>query len=149
MFSCARDWNEPPWKFYVFFKVYSVSFRTATLIKLCFCFCTAVVTCPTPTGIENGFIEFAVRRTYHYNESVSFGCQSSYVLDGPKHSRCEKTGNWSTKPTCKGIHALSVRNHISHWIFLKDHCSDCWWAITPLCKACPWKKTEIVISRPW
>uniref|UniRef100_A0A8C0HMA9 Beta-2-glycoprotein 1 n=1 Tax=Buteo japonicus TaxID=224669 RepID=A0A8C0HMA9_9AVES len=71
-----------------------------------------VVTCPTPTGIENGFLEFAVRRTYHYNESVSFGCQSSYVLDGPKHSRCEKTGNWSTKPTCKGPCKIPVKKAV-------------------------------------
>ncbi|XP_075025547.1 beta-2-glycoprotein 1 isoform X1 [Calonectris borealis] len=71
-----------------------------------------VVTCPTPTGIENGFIEFAVRRTYHYNESVSFVCQSSYVLDGPKHSRCEKTGNWSTKPTCKGPCKIPVKKAV-------------------------------------
>ncbi|OXB64825.1 hypothetical protein ASZ78_006563 [Callipepla squamata] len=59
------------------------------------------VTCPAPTGIENGFLNFAVRRTYHYNESVSFSCQSRYVLEGPKHIRCEKTGNWSPKPACK------------------------------------------------
>lgn len=71
-----------------------------------------VVVCPTPTGIENGFIQFAVRRTYHYNESVSFGCQSNYVLDGPTHSRCEKTGNWSTKPTCKGPCKIPVKKAV-------------------------------------
>ncbi|XP_065549916.1 beta-2-glycoprotein 1 [Lathamus discolor] len=71
-----------------------------------------VVTCPTPTGIENGFLEFVVRRTYHYNESVSFGCQPSYVLEGPKHSRCENTGNWSTKPTCKGPCKIPVKKAV-------------------------------------
>uniref|UniRef100_A0A8C6K5I2 Beta-2-glycoprotein 1 n=1 Tax=Melopsittacus undulatus TaxID=13146 RepID=A0A8C6K5I2_MELUD len=71
-----------------------------------------VVTCPTPTGIENGFFEFVVRRTYHYNESVSFACQPNYVLEGPKHSRCEKTGNWSTKPTCKGPCKIPVKKAV-------------------------------------
>ncbi|NXE87637.1 APOH protein, partial [Menura novaehollandiae] len=71
-----------------------------------------VVTCPTPIGIENGFIEFAVRRTYHYNESVSFGCQPSYVMEGSKHSRCEKTGNWSTKPTCKAPCKIPVKKAV-------------------------------------
>uniref|UniRef100_A0A8B9PFW5 Beta-2-glycoprotein 1 n=1 Tax=Apteryx owenii TaxID=8824 RepID=A0A8B9PFW5_APTOW len=70
------------------------------------------VTCPTPTGIENGFINFAVRRIYHYNESVSYGCQPSYVLDGPKESRCEKTGNWSIKPTCKGPCKIPVKKAV-------------------------------------
>ncbi|CAM4554629.1 beta-2-glycoprotein 1 [Lepidochelys kempii] len=59
------------------------------------------VQCPHPTGIENGFVNFAVRRTYHYMESVDYGCQPHYVLDGPRESRCEKTGRWSTKPSCK------------------------------------------------
>ncbi|XP_074870803.1 beta-2-glycoprotein 1 [Carettochelys insculpta] len=59
------------------------------------------VQCPQPTGIENGFVNFAVRRTYHYMESVDYGCHNRYVLDGPRESRCEKTGSWSTKPTCK------------------------------------------------
>lgn len=114
-------------------------FGTATLIELCFCFCTAVVTCPTPTGIENGFIEFAVRRMYHYNESVGFGCQPSYVLHGPKHSRCEKTGNWSTKPTCKGTDTPAVGNHPAGWIPL--------WLLASYYSFVQ-KKTEIVISRP-
>ncbi|XP_050175218.1 beta-2-glycoprotein 1 isoform X1 [Myiozetetes cayanensis] len=71
-----------------------------------------VVTCPTPIGIENGFIEFAVRRTYHYNESVSFGCQPTYVMEGSKHSRCEKTGNWSTKPICRAPCKIPVKKAV-------------------------------------
>uniref|UniRef100_A0A8D2QC34 Beta-2-glycoprotein 1 n=1 Tax=Zonotrichia albicollis TaxID=44394 RepID=A0A8D2QC34_ZONAL len=70
------------------------------------------VTCPTPIGIENGFIEFAVRRTYHYNESVSFGCQSGFVMEGPKHSRCESSGNWSTKPACRAPCKIPVKKAV-------------------------------------
>ncbi|XP_066188445.1 beta-2-glycoprotein 1 isoform X1 [Sylvia atricapilla] len=71
-----------------------------------------VVTCPTPIGIENGFIEFAVRRTYHYNESVSFGCQPGFVMEGSKHSRCENTGNWSTKPVCRAPCKIPVKKAV-------------------------------------
>nr|XP_006110637.1 beta-2-glycoprotein 1 isoform X2 [Pelodiscus sinensis] len=52
------------------------------------------VQCPHPATIENGFVNFAVRRTFS-------PCHSPYVLDGPRESRCEKTGSWSIKPTCK------------------------------------------------
>uniref|UniRef100_A0A452J251 Beta-2-glycoprotein 1 n=1 Tax=Gopherus agassizii TaxID=38772 RepID=A0A452J251_9SAUR len=67
------------------------------------------VKCPHPTGIENGFINFEVRRTYHYMDSVDFGCQPHYVLDGPRESRCEKTGSWSIKPTCKAPCKIPVK----------------------------------------
>ncbi|NWX84569.1 APOH protein, partial [Nothoprocta pentlandii] len=70
------------------------------------------VTCATPTGIENGFLNFAVRRIYYYNETVSYSCQPRYVLDGPKSSRCEKTGNWSLKPTCKGPCKIPVKKAV-------------------------------------
>uniref|UniRef100_A0A8C0J6L5 Beta-2-glycoprotein 1 n=1 Tax=Chelonoidis abingdonii TaxID=106734 RepID=A0A8C0J6L5_CHEAB len=67
------------------------------------------VKCPHPTGIENGFINFEVRRTYHYMDSVDFGCQPRYVLEGPRESRCEKTGSWSIKPTCKAPCKIPVK----------------------------------------
>ncbi|XP_006017415.1 beta-2-glycoprotein 1 [Alligator sinensis] len=67
------------------------------------------VTCPTPTGIENGFINFVVRRTYGYKERVSFGCNGRYVLDGPRESMCEKTSDWSIKPSCKAPCKIPVK----------------------------------------
>ncbi|KAJ6656504.1 hypothetical protein lerEdw1_003793, partial [Lerista edwardsae] len=60
------------------------------------------VECPEPEAIENGFINFALRRTYPYAAHVTYGCNPRYVLDGAGDSRCEKTGRWSPKPTCKG-----------------------------------------------
>ncbi|XP_048346851.1 beta-2-glycoprotein 1 isoform X1 [Sphaerodactylus townsendi] len=59
------------------------------------------VICPYPEEIQNGFINFAVRRTYQYKDRVSYGCNPTYVMNGPVESTCEKTGNWSIKPTCK------------------------------------------------
>ncbi|XP_067403428.1 beta-2-glycoprotein 1 [Emydura macquarii macquarii] len=67
------------------------------------------VQCPHPTGIENGFINIAVRRTYHYMETVDYGCHHPYVLDGPRESRCEKTSSWSIKPTCKAPCKIPVK----------------------------------------
>ncbi|XP_030045352.1 beta-2-glycoprotein 1 isoform X1 [Microcaecilia unicolor] len=67
------------------------------------------IRCPRPTGIENGFVSFNLDRLYHYMEKVSYGCMPNYVLDGPRESRCEKTGNWSIKPSCKAPCSISVK----------------------------------------
>lgn len=61
------------------------------------------VECPYPEDIENGFINFALRNTYRYADRVNYGCNPRYVIDGAVESRCEKTGRWSPKPTCRGI----------------------------------------------
>uniref|UniRef100_A0A8C6X364 Beta-2-glycoprotein 1 n=1 Tax=Naja naja TaxID=35670 RepID=A0A8C6X364_NAJNA len=59
------------------------------------------VQCPRPEPIEHGFINFAVRTTFHYQDTVSYGCNPPYIMDEASESRCEKTGTWSNKPTCK------------------------------------------------
>ncbi|XP_069511152.1 beta-2-glycoprotein 1 [Ambystoma mexicanum] len=59
------------------------------------------VKCTRPNDIENGFMTFAIERLYDYMETVRYGCDPPYTLDGPRISQCEKTGNWSTTPTCK------------------------------------------------
>ncbi|KPP78405.1 hypothetical protein Z043_102091, partial [Scleropages formosus] len=60
------------------------------------------VTCPVPPGIENGFISFAVKREHSYKEKVKYGCKVDYILDGPVEIECQKTGQWSTMPVCRG-----------------------------------------------
>nr|XP_060619056.1 beta-2-glycoprotein 1-like isoform X1 [Anolis sagrei ordinatus] len=67
------------------------------------------VECPRPEDIENGYINLLLRRPYHYRETVTYGCNPTYVLDGPVESRCEKTGQWSTKPTCKAPCTIPVK----------------------------------------
>ncbi|KAL8163533.1 UNVERIFIED_CONTAM: hypothetical protein K2H54_028808, partial [Gekko kuhli] len=67
------------------------------------------VKCPYPAEIENGFINFALHRTYQYKDRVTYGCNPTYVLDGPTESTCEKTGDWSTKPTCKAPCKIPVQ----------------------------------------
>lgn len=60
------------------------------------------VSCPIPTGIPNGFITFAVMRVHGYKEKVEYGCVDHYVLDGDAEIQCQNTGNWSSKPICRG-----------------------------------------------
>ncbi|XP_034268545.1 beta-2-glycoprotein 1 [Pantherophis guttatus] len=59
------------------------------------------VECPPPEPMEHGFINFALRGTFHYQDTVSYGCYPPYTMDEASESRCEKTGTWSNKPTCK------------------------------------------------
>lgn len=61
-----------------------------------------VVSCPIPTGIPNGFITFAVMRQHGYKDKVRYGCNDHYVLDGEAETQCRNTGNWSSKPVCRG-----------------------------------------------
>ncbi|KAH0629314.1 hypothetical protein JD844_011284, partial [Phrynosoma platyrhinos] len=61
------------------------------------------VECSQPEDIENGYIYLLLRRAYRYKETVTYGCNPTYVLDGLAESRCEKTGQWSAKPVCRGM----------------------------------------------
>ncbi|XP_068118459.1 beta-2-glycoprotein 1 [Hyperolius riggenbachi] len=59
------------------------------------------VKCPRLTEISNGYMSFSPYRKYNYKESVVYGCNPPYALDGPRTSFCDKDGNWSQKPLCK------------------------------------------------
>lgn len=63
---------------------------------------TPEVSCPIPTGIPNGFITFAVMRQHGYKEKVKYACNEHYILDGEAEIQCQNTGNWSSKPVCRG-----------------------------------------------
>ncbi|XP_015270400.1 PREDICTED: beta-2-glycoprotein 1-like [Gekko japonicus] len=67
------------------------------------------VKCPYPAEIKNGFISFGLREIYQYKNRVTYGCDPTYVMDGPAESTCEKTGDWSTKPTCKAPCKILVK----------------------------------------
>ncbi|XP_066473907.1 beta-2-glycoprotein 1 [Tiliqua scincoides] len=67
------------------------------------------VECAYPEGIENGFINFALRSTYRYADHVTYGCNPRYVMDGAMESRCEKTGRWSPKPICRAPCTMPVK----------------------------------------
>ncbi|ETE70078.1 Beta-2-glycoprotein 1, partial [Ophiophagus hannah] len=103
------------------------------------------VECPRPEPIEHGFINFALRATFRYQDTVNYGCNPPYTLDEASESRCEKTGTWSNKPTCKApcnipvnkatvlyngrkIKAKKLKS-IQHaetiWFFCKSNTEDC------------------------
>ncbi|XP_032994781.1 beta-2-glycoprotein 1 isoform X1 [Lacerta agilis] len=86
------------------------------------------VECPYPEQIENGFINFALRRTYKYKETVQYGCNLPYVLDGASASSCEKTGTWSTKPACRAPCAIPVKRatvlYNEQKLKVQDHLRD-------------------------
>ncbi|XP_061471564.1 beta-2-glycoprotein 1 [Rhineura floridana] len=86
------------------------------------------VQCPHPVQVENGYINLAVRRTYQYNENVTYGCYPPYVLDGPAVSKCDKTGNWSIKPTCRAPCTIPVKRatvlYNEQKVKLQDHFRD-------------------------
>lgn len=60
------------------------------------------VSCPIPTNIPNGIITFAVMRQHGYKEKVRYACSEHYVLEGRDEIQCQNTGNWSSKPVCRG-----------------------------------------------
>ncbi|XP_076872011.1 beta-2-glycoprotein 1-like isoform X2 [Brachyhypopomus gauderio] len=60
-----------------------------------------LVKCPQPPVIENGFLSFAEVREYGYGETVKYGCNGSYILDGPMEIKCTESGSWSAKPACR------------------------------------------------
>nr|XP_040042914.1 beta-2-glycoprotein 1-like [Gasterosteus aculeatus aculeatus] len=60
-----------------------------------------VVTCPAPENIDMGFLSSNEERDYDYKETVRYGCNEDYVLDGNFQIVCNQDGNWSKKPSCK------------------------------------------------
>ena len=66
--------------------------------------------CPAPTEIPNGFITLAVRREHSYMERVKYGCNMNYIMDGISEVVCEKTGQWSAKPVCRGENCSCISN---------------------------------------
>ncbi|XP_059193305.1 beta-2-glycoprotein 1-like [Centropristis striata] len=61
-----------------------------------------VVTCPPPGNIDNGYMSGDVKKDYDFKETVKYGCNGDYVLDGSLEIVCQGNGNWSEKPSCKG-----------------------------------------------
>lgn len=82
--------------------VLSSASLTAVVNKIPSAFVGPEVSCPIPTGIPNGFITFAVMRAHGYKEKVKYGCVDHYVLEGGAETQCQNTGNWSSKPVCRG-----------------------------------------------
>ncbi|XP_045065612.1 beta-2-glycoprotein 1-like isoform X2 [Coregonus clupeaformis] len=70
--------------------------------------CT-VVTCSAPTGINNGYMTINDKREHGFKETVRYGCNIDYVLDGPVEIECLKTGDWSIKPVCRAPCKVGIK----------------------------------------
>lgn len=71
---------------------------------------STVVTCPPPQNIERGYMSNNEKRKFDYKETVKYGCHGDFVVEGSQQIVCQKYGNWSEKPSCKGT-AGSARHN--------------------------------------
>ncbi|XP_010887633.2 beta-2-glycoprotein 1 [Esox lucius] len=67
------------------------------------------VSCPAPKGIPNGYMTTDAKREHGYKETVRYGCNLDYVLEGPLEIECLKTGDWSEKPTCQASCSVDIK----------------------------------------
>nr|XP_046187446.1 beta-2-glycoprotein 1-like isoform X1 [Oncorhynchus gorbuscha] len=68
-----------------------------------------LVTCSAPTGINNGYMTNTDKKEYGFKETVKYGCNVDYVLDGPVEIECLKTGDWSKEPVCKASCKVGIK----------------------------------------
>lgn len=61
------------------------------------------VKCPFPIRPDNGFVNYPAKEALGYKDKATYGCHDTYVLDGPEEVECNKFGNWSAQPSCKGM----------------------------------------------
>ncbi|KAJ8002099.1 hypothetical protein DPEC_G00176280 [Dallia pectoralis] len=73
-----------------------------------------LVTCPPPTNITNGYMTSDVIWELGYKDTVRYGCNLHYVLDGPVEIECLKTGTWSNKPVCRAPCSIELTE--THYI---------------------------------
>ncbi|CAL9700477.1 unnamed protein product [Knipowitschia caucasica] len=67
------------------------------------------VSCSPPENIENGVMSIPQKRDFEYTETIKYGCNGDYVLHGPLQIVCEKTGQWSEKPSCKAPCSVGIQ----------------------------------------
>ncbi|XP_034399759.1 beta-2-glycoprotein 1-like [Cyclopterus lumpus] len=83
-----------------------------------------VVTCPTPENIDKGYISSNDQREYDYMETVKYGCNGDYVIEGNFQIVCQQNGKWSEKPSCKAPCTIGIQKarilHKRQKIWIKD-----------------------------
>nr|XP_046265045.1 beta-2-glycoprotein 1-like [Scatophagus argus] len=67
-----------------------------------------VVTCPPPENIERGYMSSNDKRDYDYMETIKYGCQGDFLIDGTHQIVCQSNGEWSEKPSCKAPCSVGV-----------------------------------------
>lgn len=72
-----------------------------------------MVTCPPPENIDRGYKSNNEQRPFDYTETVKYGCLGEFVLEGSFQIVCQKNGNWSEKPSCKGEPTREVSGRVA------------------------------------
>lgn len=67
-----------------------------------------VVTCPPPENIVRGYMSSDDQRDYDYLETVSYGCNGDYAIEGSHQIVCQQNGKWSEKPSCKAPCSVDI-----------------------------------------
>ncbi|XP_070782278.1 beta-2-glycoprotein 1-like [Enoplosus armatus] len=68
-----------------------------------------VVTCNPPTDIDRGFMSNNDQRRYFYTETIQYGCQGDYVIEGSHQIVCQQNGGWSKKPSCNAPCSVGIQ----------------------------------------
>ncbi|XP_068178138.1 beta-2-glycoprotein 1-like [Antennarius striatus] len=68
-----------------------------------------VVTCPPPENIDRGYMSSNDQRTYYYMETITYGCDGHFEIEGSQQIVCQENGNWSEKPSCKAPCSVDIQ----------------------------------------
>ncbi|XP_029904927.1 beta-2-glycoprotein 1-like isoform X2 [Myripristis murdjan] len=68
-----------------------------------------MVSCPPPPPIENGYMSISLQTEFDYMETVKYGCNGNYVIDGGYEIVCQETGEWSLQPACMAPCTVGIR----------------------------------------
>lgn len=61
------------------------------------------VKCPVPQTLENGIIISDEQTEYNFEDSVKYGCNVGYKMQGGRFIRCLADRTWSQMPVCSLI----------------------------------------------
>ncbi|XP_062243069.1 beta-2-glycoprotein 1-like [Platichthys flesus] len=67
-----------------------------------------VVSCPPPETIDKGYMSNSDQRAFDYMETVKYGCDGDYALEGSMQIVCQQNGGWSEKPSCKAPCSVGI-----------------------------------------
>lgn len=59
--------------------------------------------CGPPTSVINAEIIEKVLNGTIFGAKVSYLCSNGYEMHGPRYSRCNTDGEWTTPPTCESM----------------------------------------------
>ncbi|XP_071360931.1 beta-2-glycoprotein 1-like [Trachinotus anak] len=68
-----------------------------------------VVTCRPPENIKKGFKSNNEQRDFEFMETVKYGCEGDYALEGSLQIVCQQNGEWSEKPSCKAPCSVGIK----------------------------------------